>query len=139
MPDDVEQPIDYCGIVVMDDDADDVELTEALERAAINLSDAMTGGGVFAVHGRRADEVAARIQRREEGIMSSLITLNNILREIDKRRKGHAARTPSPVSVEEVARAIQRSAQEDGNDSPVDYGDAEGLAKVAIAALSTRP
>jgi hypothetical protein len=48
-------------------------------------------------------------------------------------------RTPSPVSVEEVARAIQRSAQEDGNDSPVDYGDAEGLAKVAIAALSTRP
>jgi hypothetical protein len=71
---------------------DDVELTEALERAAINLSDAMTGGGVFAVHGRRADEVMARIQRREEGIMSSLITLNNVLREIDKRRKGVAAR-----------------------------------------------
>lgn len=41
--------------------------------------------------------------------------------------------------VERVAKAIQHEAQTTSNDSPVDYGDAEALARVALAALEPEP
>ena len=45
-------------------------------------------------------------------------------------------RSPEPVSVslEQIARKVQKHAQEVGDDSPVDYGDAEGLTKVVLKA-----
>ena len=42
-------------------------------------------------------------------------------------------------SVERVSQAIQRDAMDKGNDSPVDYGDAEGLAIAVIAVMKGKP
>jgi hypothetical protein len=80
MPDDVEQPIDYCGIVVMDDDAaDDVEVTDAMIEAGYTTACNYPAVALHASHNETRSMV--------ETVYRAM----------------HAARTPSPVSVEEVA------------------------------------
>lgn len=65
----------------------DSELFEALEKAAIDLSDALTGGGVFATHGREPIYILERASRMDTQIISALTTMNLVLRQLDKRRK----------------------------------------------------
>lgn len=49
-------------------------------------------------------------------------------------------RQPEPVSVSlgQMARKVQKHAMESGDDSPVDYGDAEGLTKVVLDAAGVK-
>jgi hypothetical protein len=88
MPDDVEQPIDYCGIVVMDDEADDVELTEPTM--------------VEKVWQRLVDTTAPA---RRSGYLTGLDHMALITREELEAALDEAARTP--VSVEEAATMLR--------------------------------
>lgn len=53
-------------------------------------------------------------------------------------RKGYergladAAGEPAAVSLGQIAHKVQKHAQEVGDDSPVDYGDAEGLTRLVL-------
>jgi hypothetical protein len=120
MPDEVERPIDYWGIVVMDDEADEVEVTDAMIAAGIaelNASDMTYYDSLRA----RDAAMARRLYRAM-----------------------HAARTP--VSVEEVAQtvanAMQQAREEIGasEQQRIAFAYAEAAMRSALpTALSTRP
>lgn len=86
------------------------DLAEELERAAIRLSDAITGGGIHATHGTPRDRVMERLQHPSSQIADALERLNRVLRDLDKRRK---TRSPAPSTDrmgEELAEELERLA-----------------------------
>jgi hypothetical protein len=63
------------------------EIYSRLEAAAIDLSDALTGGGSFAIHGADPFDILEASRRRDARLISSVIAMHDMLRELDRRRK----------------------------------------------------